>query len=592
MGLFKKLFSLFANKNENKESQIDKEKKELQAKIEALEKELKDTTNQIEENRLLVKLGSDDLATPFNEAEAIISDNSSDNINSLQIYEDKEKKALEFEITQLEVELQNLSEKKNEYINEINAFNTQYTIELGGFIEELLELKKELLQLQIIQNDNTDEFYKEYEDIKEEYQNFHNDYEETLKVEENKGYISKEELKELKAIFRKAVKICHPDIVDDKYKNIAHEIIQKLNDAYQRKMLDEVVNIYNNLQNDFNMGEVLISNIESMKQKIVHFNKAIEDTKNEIEDIIYSEEYILLSEIENLDLYFDNLKEEFIEEIQNIQDDIILLKISKEDNKDIIFEMEESHYSQQLKSKKNITFDKIRKISTSYIMSIDNPDNLHDKLNQGVIVIEEEVLLYKYIFSYGKMHKAKLYSSFDTVIHQLNNKTINVIDWGCGQALATSLLIDYIKENSLNIDISNVTLIEPSSLALSRGMLHVDVLKEKPIVIDAVNKDIDSLEIADLTIDNQNITLHLFSNILDVEFFRLDREFLEKISSSQKGVNYFICVSPNISDKRNVRLDMFYRYFDENFETELISNRDSDIGNYKRYEKIFKVDII
>ena len=282
--------------------------------------------------------------------------------------------------------------------------------------------------------------------------------------------------------------------------------------------------------------------------------------------------------------------------INNYEDNILTIKEKlkyNKTNKKISFKnqinFEKSTYSQKLYQLQNPTFNKIREVSKKYIMSIGNPDNLHHQLNQGVIVIEEENLLYKYLFNYGKMHKAKLYSSFDTVIHQLKNKTINVIDWGCGQALATSLLIDYIKENSLNIDISNITLIEPSSLALSRGMLHVDILKEKPIVIDAVNKDIDSLEIADLTIDNQNITLHLFSNILDVEFFRLDREFLEKISSSQKGVNYFICVSPNINDKRNARLDMFYRYFDDNFETDLISCRNDNIGNYKRYEMVFKV---
>ena len=34
---------------------------------------------------------------------------------------------------------------------------------------------------------------------------------------------------------------------------------------------------------------------------------------------------------------------------------------------------------------------------------------------------------------------------------------------------------------------------------------------------------------------------------------------------------------------------MFYKYFDENFNTELISARDTDIGNYKRYEKVFEV---
>ena len=94
-----------------------------------------------------------------------------------------------------------------------------------------------------------------------------------------------------------------------------------------------------------------------------------------------------------------------------------------------------------------------------------------------------------------------------------------------------------------------------------------------------------------MILNNSNITLHLFSNILDVEFFRLDREFLEKISSSQKGLNYFICVSPNINDKRNARLDMFYRYFNANFETKLISDRDNSIRNYKRYEKVFKSNI-
>ncbi|MDQ7046622.1 MAG: hypothetical protein Q9M39_03030 [Sulfurovum sp.] len=121
--------------------------------------------------------------------------------------------------------------------------------------------------------------------------------------------------------------------------------------------------------------------------------------------------------------------------------------------------------------------------------------------------------------------------------------------------------------------------------------MHIDVLSDSKININAVNKDIDSLEEKGLKFYNDNITIHLFSNILDVEFFKLDKLFLEKISNSQKGLNYFICVSPNINDKRNTRLDMFYRYFDDNYETELVSARDSDIGNYKRYEKVFKTQI-
>jgi hypothetical protein len=235
-----------------------------------------------------------------------------------------------------------------------------------------------------------------------------------------------------------------------------------------------------------------------------------------------------------------------------------------------------------------LTFNNIFQAYKYYVENhIEDENKIHYSLKRGTKILEEEEELYQYIKSFGKMHKAKLYSSFDTVIHQLNNQTINIIDWGCGQALATSLLIDYIKEKNLNIKLSNITLIEPSELALSRGLLHIDILKENPIEVKALNKDIDCLEHSDLMIDNSNITLHLFSNILDVEFFKLDKTFLEKIKHSQNGLNYFICVSPNINDKRNARLDMFYRYFSNNYETELISNRNSDIGSYKRYEKIF-----
>jgi len=85
-----------------------------------------------------------------------------------------------------------------------------------------------------------------------------------------------------------------------------------------------------------------------------------------------------------------------------------------------------------------------------------------------------------------------------------------------------------------------------------------------------------------------NLKLIGFGGDLEVA---LDRVFLEKISNSQNGINYFICVSPNINDKRNARLDMFFRYFNENFDTDLISSRADDVQNYKRYEKIFKVEL-
>ncbi len=353
-------------------------------------------------------------------------------------------------------------------------------------------------------------------------------------------------------------------------------IVESYNEFYSNENTVQVLeSILEFSQNDINSYDSLSENIKNLKNTIATKTR-------EIEEIKQSDSYAIIDTTENFEVFFESQKKEFEEEYQYIS--IQLQNIQKK-------EIEDSDYSSVLHDIINPNFDKIRRVNIDYINTYCDSDALFCQLNRGVKILEEYDELSQYIFSYSTMHKAKLYSSFDTVIHKLDNQTINIIDWGCGQALASTLLIDYIKEKQLNIDISNVILIEPSSIALSRGMLHIDILKENELYIKAINKDIDCLEERDLKVNNKNITLHLFSNILDVEFFRLDRAFLEKISNSQSGLNYFICVSPNINDKRNARLDMFYRYFDDNYKTELISSRESDIWSYKRYEKVFKATL-
>ena len=256
--------------------------------------------------------------------------------------------------------------------------------------------------------------------------------------------------------------------------------------------------------------------------------------------------------------------------------------------KESIFK-EKSDYSQKLYNLKDPSFEQIRKISIEYINSIGNPDELFINLKRGVKIIDDENLLYKYMQSFGAKHKTKLFDSFKEILHNLKDQKFNIIDWGCGQAFATMILLDYSKKENIKLDISDITLIEPSKLALSRGLLHIDVLRQQQYNIKAINSDIDCLEEDEIGFDNEYKTLHLFSNILDVESFKLNIEFLQKISSNIKNDNLFVCVSPNINDKRNSRIDLFYKHFDENFDTELISSRDTDIFGHRRYEKIFEV---
>ena len=116
-------------------------------------------------------------------------------------------------------------------------------------------------------------------------------------------------------------------------------------------------------------------------------------------------------------------------------------------------------------------------------------------------------------------------------------------------------------------------------------------LKQKEYKIKTINCEIDCLKEEDILFENNSFTLHLFSNILDIEDFKIS-DLLNKISSKIQNDCLFVCVSPKINDKRSNRLNLFYRYFDENFNTELISSRDTDIGNATRYEKIFEVKYI
>jgi len=71
------------------------------------------------------------------------------------------------------------------------------------------------------------------------------------------------------------------------------------------------------------------------------------------------------------------------------------------------------------------------------------------------------------------------------------NKSINVVDWGCGQAMGTISYLDYIKSNQINQAAGTITLIEPSEIALRRANLHVKAFN-KNSSISTVNKDLYS----------------------------------------------------------------------------------------------------
>ena len=314
------------------------------------------------------------------------------------VYEDKELAGLRLELKKLEAKLQELSGERNEYLNDIKEFNTQYHLHLGSLIkkilklkeeilytsikakkdafedvkkvyedekeeyedlkskksakedelseidefddsydalyEEIQELKEELNQKEKILNEKRketkkakeeleeDEVTQEYEDVKNDSEEFSREYEEIQK--EDRFEISDEEKKELKQLYRKASKLCHPDIVVDALKEQAHEIMLELNDAYSKKDITKVREILYSLEsgNSFDISSDSIDDKELLKSKIIDIRETLDVTEQEIEEIKEEEAFSILQEYDDLEDYFSNQEELLESEYEKLKSNL------------------------------------------------------------------------------------------------------------------------------------------------------------------------------------------------------------------------------------------------------------------------------
>ena len=205
-------------------------------------------------------------------------------------------------------------------------------------------------------------------------------------------------------------------------------------------------------------------------------------------------------------------------------------------------------------------FNAIREIAISQLQEIQNSDEVFRSLGRGVAILEREEQLFSYMKSYGLMHKAKLLSAFSNFpFNEIRDKNIEIYDWSCGQGLASIVLLEYLEEKGVVLEIDRVNLIEPSEIALKRASLHVKHF-DSEVRIRTILKDMDSLEIADVSGIDGSVKLHLFSNILDVEAYSM-QHLIDTIKQGVRGNNYMVCVSPYICDIKTARFDSFVNSF-------------------------------
>lgn len=240
----------------------------------------------------------------------------------LQTFNDTKEtiKELKSAIKELKEALETIDEKHENY-DEIFAAYQELLEELKNLEEELIDQEVELENIKEALED--DEISQEYEEAKAHYDEFNNEYEHIKEMHKDTIDLNEEDKAELKKLYRKAARLCHPDTAPDELKEKAQEIMQQLNDAYGKKDLAQVKKILHSLENGL-VFETLSSssnNKELLKKKIKEYKENIANLEKEIIEIQADETFTIISQLEEWNEYFEELKAQLLEEKEQLENE-------------------------------------------------------------------------------------------------------------------------------------------------------------------------------------------------------------------------------------------------------------------------------
>lgn len=233
-------------------------------------------------------------------------------------------------------------------------------------------------------------------------------------------------------------------------------------------------------------------------------------------------------------------------------------------------------YEEKIASEADLTIEKIIDISEQML-----PNNLRNRpwqnLDHGTDLLSSDEQLCCYMLAYGEMHAVKCRAAFQNFPFEKLISNIEIIDWGCGQGLATCVALEVLKERGLVDKVKKITLIEPSSVALNRAKINVTHKVKGGASVHTIQKylpgDTDSANCIENIQVVQPFVIHLFSNILDIPSVNIKK--LSEIVVSTGRNNYVLCMGP--LNPNQWRMRAFAGYF---HGAEFFSNIFSSVYGY------------
>jgi hypothetical protein len=226
----------------------------------------------------------------------------------LTFWKDPEIDALKLEAKALEVEINNLSDNKADLEKIVHEFGIRHNQELGNLIIKILQFRRE----------NAKGTAQE-EETEQDYNSYHEEFESSKHNEV--AILTEEEQSELKNKYRKASKLCHPDLVSDEQKELATKVFAELSNAYEKNDLVKINEILKNLENGkfFIAKSDAINEKELLKTEIEKLRLRIKELKEQIQTITESSTYETIISIDNWDEYFSNVKKELSSQLNDLE---------------------------------------------------------------------------------------------------------------------------------------------------------------------------------------------------------------------------------------------------------------------------------
>lgn len=228
---------------------------------------------------------------------------------SLIIYLDPEIDALKLEIKSLEEAINFLSDEKADLEKLIHEFGIRHNKELGELLIKVLQYRKE-----------STKGTPQQQEAEDDYNTYHQEYEATKN--EKVATLTVEEQKELKDKYRKASKLCHPDVVSEEQKELATKLFAELSSAYEKNNIKRIREILESLEK----GNYFISKSDAINEKqllqaeMEKQRLRVTQLKEQLQAIKESDTYKTISSIDNWDEYFNNAKQKLrlqLDELKN-----------------------------------------------------------------------------------------------------------------------------------------------------------------------------------------------------------------------------------------------------------------------------------